>query len=74
MVDRAALLEFEINMSEMPLGKLSKSNIQKGNAIKYHMLYILYINLWYANFVYTAPRHINCNHHFFKCLHVAYEQ
>ncbi|CAI9107673.1 OLC1v1007086C1 [Oldenlandia corymbosa var. corymbosa] len=27
---RAAMREFEINMSEMPLGKLSKSNIQKG--------------------------------------------
>ncbi|KAL2934707.1 Poly [ADP-ribose] polymerase 1 [Bienertia sinuspersici] len=27
---RAAMLEFEINLSEMPLGKLSKSNIQKG--------------------------------------------
>ncbi|KAF9608125.1 hypothetical protein IFM89_006052 [Coptis chinensis] len=27
---RSAMLEFEINMSEMPLGKLSKSNIQKG--------------------------------------------
>ncbi|KAB1208820.1 Poly [ADP-ribose] polymerase 1 [Morella rubra] len=27
---RAAMLEFEINMAEMPLGKLSKSNIQKG--------------------------------------------
>uniref|UniRef100_A0A6I9R1H2 Poly [ADP-ribose] polymerase n=1 Tax=Elaeis guineensis var. tenera TaxID=51953 RepID=A0A6I9R1H2_ELAGV len=27
---RAAMLEFEINMSEMPLGKLSKMNIQKG--------------------------------------------
>lgn len=27
---RAAMMEFEINMSEMPLGKLSKSNIQKG--------------------------------------------
>ncbi|KAJ4822115.1 Poly [ADP-ribose] polymerase 1 [Turnera subulata] len=27
---RAAMLEFEINMSEMPLGKLSKNNIQKG--------------------------------------------
>ncbi|XP_072988764.1 poly [ADP-ribose] polymerase 1 isoform X1 [Typha latifolia] len=27
---RAAMLEFEINMSEMPLGKLSKKNIQKG--------------------------------------------
>lgn len=24
------MLEFEINMSEMPLGKLSKENIQKG--------------------------------------------
>ncbi|CAN6545379.1 unnamed protein product [Malus baccata var. baccata] len=27
---RAAMMEFEINMSEMPLGKLSKANIQKG--------------------------------------------
>ncbi|KAK4281250.1 hypothetical protein QN277_012771 [Acacia crassicarpa] len=27
---RAAMMEFQINMSEMPLGKLSKSNIQKG--------------------------------------------
>lgn len=27
---RSAMMEFEINMSEMPLGKLSKSNIQKG--------------------------------------------
>ncbi|WRX09500.1 Poly(ADP-ribose) polymerase [Theobroma cacao] len=27
---RAAMMEFKINMSEMPLGKLSKSNIQKG--------------------------------------------
>ncbi|KAF3436180.1 hypothetical protein FNV43_RR23272 [Rhamnella rubrinervis] len=27
---RAAMMEFEINMSEMPLGKLSKTNIQKG--------------------------------------------
>ncbi|KAJ4968666.1 hypothetical protein NE237_015367 [Protea cynaroides] len=27
---RAAMMEFDINMSEMPLGKLSKSNIQKG--------------------------------------------
>eukprot|EP01018_Ginkgo_biloba_P034176 Gb_33067 [translate_table: standard] len=27
---KAAMMEFEINMSEMPLGKLSKSNIQKG--------------------------------------------
>ncbi|THG03385.1 hypothetical protein TEA_021931 [Camellia sinensis var. sinensis] len=26
---RAAMMEFEINMSEMPLEKLSKSNIQK---------------------------------------------
>jgi poly [ADP-ribose] polymerase 1 len=24
------MMEFEINMSEMPLGKLSKENIQKG--------------------------------------------
>ncbi|OMO78424.1 hypothetical protein CCACVL1_14378 [Corchorus capsularis] len=29
-VNRAAMMEFEINMSEMPLGKLSKTNIQKG--------------------------------------------
>ncbi|XP_048337120.1 poly [ADP-ribose] polymerase 1 isoform X1 [Ziziphus jujuba] len=27
---RAAMMEFEINMCEMPLGKLSKTNIQKG--------------------------------------------
>ncbi|KAL2321029.1 hypothetical protein Fmac_029998 [Flemingia macrophylla] len=27
---RAAMMEFDINMSEMPLGKLSKSNIQRG--------------------------------------------
>uniref|UniRef100_A0A1J3D9A5 Poly [ADP-ribose] polymerase n=1 Tax=Noccaea caerulescens TaxID=107243 RepID=A0A1J3D9A5_NOCCA len=27
---RTAMMEFEINMSEMPLGKLSKLNIQKG--------------------------------------------
>ncbi|KQK20109.1 poly [ADP-ribose] polymerase 1 [Brachypodium distachyon] len=27
---RAAMMEFEINMSEMPLGKLSKENIHKG--------------------------------------------
>lgn len=27
---RAAMMEFEINMTEMPLGKLSKQNIQKG--------------------------------------------
>lgn len=27
---RAAMMEFEINMAEMPLGKLSRSNIQKG--------------------------------------------
>jgi len=33
IVCRAAMMEFEINMSEMPLGKLSKSNIQKGEVI-----------------------------------------
>lgn len=27
-------MEFEINLSEMPLGKLSKSNIQQGASIK----------------------------------------
>ncbi|VFQ91204.1 unnamed protein product [Cuscuta campestris] len=27
---RAAMMEFQINLSEMPLGKLSKNNIQKG--------------------------------------------
>ncbi|GAV61586.1 BRCT domain-containing protein/PARP domain-containing protein/zf-PARP domain-containing protein/PARP_reg domain-containing protein/WGR domain-containing protein/PADR1 domain-containing protein [Cephalotus follicularis] len=27
---RAAMMEFDINMSEMPLGKLSKTNIRKG--------------------------------------------
>lgn len=36
---RAAMMEFEINLSEMPLGKLSKNNIQKGASIYiYHML------------------------------------
>ncbi|KAL0383594.1 UNVERIFIED_CONTAM: Poly [ADP-ribose] polymerase 1 [Sesamum calycinum] len=30
---RAAMMEFEINLSEMPLGKLSKSNIQKGSRL-----------------------------------------
>lgn len=29
---RAAMTEFEINMSEMPLGKLSKGNIQQGDS------------------------------------------
>jgi len=33
------MMEFEINMSEMPLGKLSKSNIQKG------MLHITFYEL-----------------------------
>ena len=28
------MMEFEINMSEMPLGKMSKHNIQKGQALK----------------------------------------
>lgn len=28
------MLEFEINMAEMPLGKLSKSNIQKGSCLQ----------------------------------------
>lgn len=28
---RAAMMEFEINMAEMPLGKLSKRNVQKGS-------------------------------------------
>jgi len=29
------MMEFEINMSEMPLGKLSKENIQKGALISF---------------------------------------
>jgi hypothetical protein len=29
------MMEFEINMSEMPLGKLSKENIQKGLLISF---------------------------------------
>ncbi|EOX94511.1 Poly(ADP-ribose) polymerase 2, putative isoform 2 [Theobroma cacao] len=33
----AAMMEFKINMSEMPLGKLSKSNIQKGVKFLLHM-------------------------------------
>ena len=32
---RAAMMEFEINMSEMPLGKLTKENIQKGLLISF---------------------------------------
>lgn len=28
---RAAMMEFEINMSEMPLGKLSKRHIERGS-------------------------------------------
>lgn len=39
VVCRAAMVEFEINMSEMPLGKLSKNNIQKGS----YLLKILFI-------------------------------
>lgn len=30
LADRAALMEFEINMAEMPLGKLSKRHIERG--------------------------------------------
>lgn len=40
---RAAMTEFEINMSEMPLGKLSKENIQKGVLISFHVDLIFYI-------------------------------
>lgn len=29
------MMEFEINMSEMPLGKLSKENIEKGALISF---------------------------------------
>jgi poly [ADP-ribose] polymerase len=36
------MMEFEINMSEMPLGKLSKDNIQKG---------VLFWSLWSYLFV-----------------------
>jgi poly [ADP-ribose] polymerase 1 len=35
LFSRAAMMEFEINMSEMPLGKLSKENIQKGLLISF---------------------------------------
>ena len=35
LFSRAAMMEFEINMSEMPLGKLSKENIQKGALISF---------------------------------------
>lgn len=30
---RAAMMEFEINMSEMPLGKLSKRHIERGRPL-----------------------------------------
>ena len=35
LFSRAAMMEFEINMSEMPLGKLTKENIQKGLLISF---------------------------------------
>lgn len=45
------MLEFEINMSEMPLGKLSKANIQKGTPI--NLLYTNYIiYFWEKNLLY----------------------
>lgn len=37
---RAAMMEFEINMSEMPLGKLSKINIRKGTGFEYRSFVI----------------------------------
>jgi poly [ADP-ribose] polymerase len=38
---RSAMMEFEINMSEMPLGKLSKHNIQKGNSYFSSLLFYM---------------------------------
>lgn len=35
------MMEFEINMSEMPLGKLSKHNIQKGNSYSSSFTFVL---------------------------------
>ena len=39
------MLEFEINLSEMPLGKLSKNNIQQGVMIFYNAL-LLKFSFW----------------------------
>lgn len=50
LICRAAMMEFEINMSEMPLGKLSKTNIQKGmyRGTSCNLLYIFrYVNQFY---------------------------
>jgi len=38
------MMEFEINMSEMPLGKLSKENIQKG------LLILFLVDLFFLSF------------------------
>lgn len=39
------MMEFEINMSEMPLGKLSKHNIQKGKSyLSSFSFYLFLIN------------------------------
>jgi poly [ADP-ribose] polymerase len=40
------MTEFEINMSEMPLGKLSKENIQKGVLISFLMDLIFSLQMY----------------------------
>lgn len=42
------MMEFEINMSEMPLGKLSKRNIQKGTFVQLSTSigYLLCLFMW----------------------------
>ena len=44
LLSRAAMMEFEINMSEMPLGKLTKENIQKG------LLILFLVDLFFLSF------------------------
>lgn len=39
---RAAMMEFEINMSEMPLGKLSKRHIERGRPLPLFLGLLLY--------------------------------
>lgn len=44
------MMEFEINMSEMPLGKLSKENIEKGALISF--LVELFVFIFFQNYYY----------------------
>jgi hypothetical protein len=50
---RAAMMEFEINMAEMPLGKLSKSNIQKGSYIQKSLIALEIYSCFALNLTYV---------------------